>query len=174
MGIAHKTHFRLDKYLAGDTVPYATEEWDGNSGLNIGLNYLTALLTGSAEDYGANSYEYELGFDHDYVRIWVGDSDAVAEPTQTDLQATENKDSAPMLAGYPISGLDQQIIFKATFWDGYAEFDWNEFLVGRYYYDYIDDEWGYYVDIALLRGVSARGIKGIGEDWTLTITVTLT
>ena len=156
-GITHKTEFLLEKYQVSNglkyPVPYAVERFEKNLGLNEGLNVLAALLCGGAgTPYdSANAY------------IGVGDSTTTAAASQTGLQASTNKAYAGMEAGYPTFGSNQQVVWKASFGDGEAQFAWNEFTV---------ENANLGSGAPLLRKVESKGTKTAGEIWELTVTVT--
>lgn len=151
--IGHKTHWRLEKRRVGEPEPYEITEWDGNVGLNSGINFLATRL---CETSGQ-------AFDAGHCYIGIGDSTDAAVATQTGLQAATNKYWQVMDAGYPIYGSAQQIVFKVTVAAGDASFDWNEYIVGN-----TNDDSGE----VLLRKVEAKGTKAAGEEWTMTITCT--
>ena len=153
-GIRHATHWRLEKRRIWERAPYEVSEWDGNVSLNEGLNLVASLICGGA----GTAYEEANTY------IGVGDSDAVAAASQTSLQASTNKFWKVMDAGYPTYGTDQQIVFRATFEDGEAEFAWNEYTITNAATD---------AGVNLLRKVESKGTKGDGEEWSLTITYTL-
>jgi len=156
-GITHKTEFLLEKFRVVNglkyPVPYAVERFEKNLGLNEGLNVLAALLCGGAgTPYdSANAY------------IGVGDSTTTAAASQTGLQASTNKAYAGMEAGYPTFGSNQQVVWKASFGDGEAQFAWNEFTV---------ENANRGSGAPLLRKVESKGTKTAGEIWELTVTVT--
>lgn len=156
-GITHKTEFLLEKFQVVNglkyPVPYAVERFEKNLGLNEGLNILTSLLCGGA----GTAYDSAAAY------IGVGDSATAAAASQTGLQAATNKAYAGMEAGYPTFGTSQQVVWKASFGDGVAQFAWGEFTVEN-------------ADLGsgspLLRKVESKGTKTAGEIWELTITVT--
>lgn len=157
-GITHETHFLLEKYHVVNglkyPVPYEVVEFTKNMALNEGLNIAAALICGDAQ----------TPYDSDNAYIGVGDSTTEAAASQTGLQAASNKAYAGMESGYPTFGTSQQIVWKASFGNGEAEFAWNEFTVEN-------------ADLGsgapLLRKVEAKGTKTSGEIWDMTITITL-
>jgi hypothetical protein len=153
-GLSHSTHWKLEKRRIGEELPYAIEEWDGNLSLNEGLNHVATLMCGGAGQ----------AFDSAHTHIGIGDSTTAAAATQTGLQAATNKYWQVMDSGYPIYGTSQQIVFKVTVADGDAEYAWNEFVVGN-----TNDDSGE----VLLRKVESKGTKTTGEEWSLTVTYTL-
>jgi len=156
--MTHKTHWEIEKYKVINgvkaPVPYNVEAFDGNVLLNEGINNLLSIIclgTGTPYD-DANAY------------IGVGDSSTAAAAAQTGLQAATNKAWAAMSTGYPQAGTSQQMIFKAEFEDGEAEFAWNEFSVGNASADAGQN---------LNRKVSSMGTKGSGEYWAIICTITM-
>jgi len=155
-GITHKTHFHLEKFLVSNglkyPVPYAVEDFEKNLGLNEGLNVLGTLLCGGAE----------TAYDSAGAYIGVGDSTTAAAASQVGLQGS-NKAYAGMEAGYPTFGTSQQVVWKASFGDGEAQYAWQEYTVEN-------------ADLGsgapLLRKVESKGTKTAGEIWDLTVTVT--
>jgi hypothetical protein len=156
-GITHKTEFLLEKFRVVNglkyPVPYAVERFEKNLGLNEGLNVIASLICGGAgTPYdSANAY------------IGVGDSTTTAAASQTGLQAPTNKAYAGMEAGYPTFGTNQQIVWRASFADGEAQFAWNEFTI---------ENANLGLGAPLLRKVESKGTKTAGEIWELTVTVT--
>ena len=156
-GITHKTEFLLEKYQVSNglkyPVPYAVERFEKNLGLNEGLNVIASLICGGAE----------TAYDSVNAYIGVGDSTTTAAASQTGLQASTNKAYAGMEAGYPTFGSNQQVVWKASFSDGEAQFAWNEFTV---------ENANLGSGAPLLRKVESKGTKTAGEIWELTVTVT--
>lgn len=153
-GLRHTTTWRLEKRRISEREPYAVEEWEGNVSLNEGLNHLATLLCGGAGQ----------AYDAAHTYIGIGDSIEATAATQTGLQAPTNKYWQVMDAGYPTYGTAQQIVFKATVAAGSASFAWNEFTIGN-----SNDDTGQ----NLLRKVESKGTKGAEEEWSLTVTYTL-
>lgn len=152
MKISHKTRFRLEKMKKGDPNPYEIMEWEGNKGLNEGLNLLTTLLCGGAGTAynAANAY------------IGVGNGTTTAAAAQTGLQGA-SKYYKGMAVGYPTFGTLQQVVWKAIIDTGYAEFDWQEITVSNSNSD---------SGVNLLRGTKDIGVKVPGDIWSMTVTVT--
>lgn len=109
-------------------------------------------------------------FNNARAAIGVGDSTDAFDATENDLQAATNKLRKGMDATYPVhadgtASANAQIVFRATFTGGEANFQWNEWIVansataatGR----------------ALNRKVETLGTKGSGSTWTITVTLTL-
>ena len=151
--VGHKTEFEIRKRRVGEAQPYAVETWEGNIGLNEGLNLLTNLLCGAGGTVYNNAGTY----------IGVGDSSTATDATQAGLQAETNKAWVGMETTFPTSGSSQQVVFKSVFAAGVGTFAWEEFTVGN-----SNDDSGQ----NLLRAIASRGTKGASEEWTVTITVT--
>ena len=157
-GITHKTEFLLEKFRVVDglkyPVPYEVSAFEKNLALNEGLNIAASLICGGAG----------TAYDSAAAHMGVGDSATAAAAAQTGLQAATNKAYAGMMAGYPTFGTNQQIVWKASFGDGVAQFAWAEFTIEN-------------ADLGsgspLLRKVESKGTKTAGEIWELTVTVTL-
>ena len=127
----------------------------------IGENLLT--------NYGINSIIWPAVAGGSYTamnnanaRLGVGDSTTAAAASQTDLQAATNKTYQAMDATYPTYGSSQQIVLRATFAGGSANYHWQE---------YISDNGS--ANHAMNRLVSDQGTKTSGQSWQLTLTVTL-
>lgn len=127
----------------------------------IGENLLT--------NYGINSIIWPAVAGGSYTamnnanaRLGVGDSTTAAAASQTDLQAATNKTYQAMDATYPTYGSSQQIVLRATFAGGSANYHWQE---------YISDNGT--AGHAMNRLVSDQGTKTSGQSWQLTLTITL-
>lgn len=151
--IGHKTTFRIEKFKEGQQVPYAIDEWEGNTGLNEGLNELTSLIAGSTGTKWDSGNAY----------IGVGDSNTAPAAAQTGLQAATNKIYKGMMATYPTSGSSQQIVWKSQYTTSEANWAWEEYTVSNSNSD---------AGKNLIRGTASKGTKVAGETWTMTITVT--
>jgi len=93
----------------------------------------------------------------------VGDSSTAAAATQTGLLAAVNKEYNALDAGYPTRS-SQTVTWRATFGNGEAEFDWNEFTVAN----------GNSNDaVNLNRKVYAYGTKAAGKTWVISLSITL-
>jgi len=147
-----KTSWRIEKYLVGQTAPYAVSEFDGNCALNLGINLLFELATGDSADH----------FDNSNAEIGVGDDDTAAAAAQHGLQAETNKFYKGMEAGYPKAGAFQRLDFRSSFDDGEAEFAWEEFCV-RNKTDGVN----------LNRKVSSQGTKRSGQIWLIRLRIEL-
>ena len=95
---------------------------EGNLLLNEGINQgIWPLVCG---DPNATNYS------NTNARLGVGDSDTAADPSQTDLLGT-NKLYKSMDSGYPVYGTNQKAVFRATFNEDEANWDWNEWSVSN-------------------------------------------
>ncbi len=146
--------WRIEKYVSDAAFrakrPYAVSEFQGNLALNEGINELFLLLVGGG---GA-------AYDNTNTYLGVGDSSTAASAAQTGLQAAANKKWEAMEATYPTDPpVSQQVVFRAIFEDGDAEYAWEEFTVVNAAND--DGK-------NLCRKVSSEGTKAGGETWTLT------
>jgi len=174
-GVTYKTRYRVYKFesdeararaegwlnqVAGRELPadrpeglVEVVEGEGNVLLNEGINNgIWPLVAGD---------NTVTPFDNDNARIGVGDSTTAADATQTDLLGT-NKAYKGMDAGYPTYGSNQKIVFRATFGDDEANFDWNEWVVDN----------GSAAGVTLNRKVDNMGTKTQGS-WTLEVSITL-
>lgn len=101
-------------------------------------------------------------FDNTHAQVGIGDSTTAAAAGQTDLQAATNKTYKAMDASYPqMSGAD--LVFKATFGTGDANYAWEEFVIKHSS-----------SAICLDRGVSAMGTKTSAGTWVCTVTLSMT
>lgn len=145
--------WRVEKYRADEAeTPYEIVAGEGNLLMTNGANILWTALTGGAYTAYSNANAY----------IGVGDSSTAESAGQTDLQAASNKLRKAMDATYPtITG--NQVIFRATFLTGDANFAWNE--------------WGVFnassSGTMLNRKVASIGTKASGSTWVLTVQLTL-
>lgn len=163
MGISEHSQWRVEwrvekwldtaKKLAGfapDDVCIATQ----NIILDGGANEMLKLITGT----GGTAYS------NANARIVVGTSNTAENSAQTGVIASgSNIASAVMDSGYPAVS-DRQAVFRATFGDDSANFDWNEFCIMNGITSSA---------IALNRKVANLGTKSTGT-WTLQITVSVT
>jgi len=148
-------HWSIEKRRVGEVEPYEISEFEGNCLLNAGINELLLLLIGGAGTAYSNANAY----------LGVGDDDTAAAAAQTGLQAAVNKFWQGMAATYPTSPpVSQQVVFRAVFADGDAQYDWKEFTVVNAATDAGEN---------LNRKVSDQGTKAAGQEWTLTLTITL-
>lgn len=121
--------------------------------LDGGAEEMLKLITGSE---GATAYDKTNAY------IAVGDDSTAEEATQTGIKATSNKATAKMDGGYPqVDG--RQMIFRASFDDDSANFDWHEICI------YNAAEYG---GKAMNRKVADLGTKKTGT-WAVQVTVSL-
>lgn len=124
---------------------------EGNVLLNSGINYLWTLVCSAG-----------TRFDHANAYMLVGTSAVPAVPTQTGLLG--NQAFKGMDTGYPIFGVDQKAVWRATFGAGQANIAWNEMAVtcgiGQ-------------PAIYLNRKVSVSGVKVSGQVWEIQLAITL-
>jgi len=160
-GMLEKLHWyakwRIEKFASDEDFqrhqPYAVSEFSGNLALNEGINELLLLLVGGGGDAYDNTNTY----------LGVGDSSTAAAAAQTGLQAAVNKFWQGMEATYPTDPpVSEEVVFRAIFADGDAEYAWEEFTVVN-----ASDDTGK----NLCRKVSSEGTKGAGDTWTLTYTL---
>ena len=178
-GIIHTTTFTLEKYKRGGFAPYAVEQWEGNSGLNLGLDYLTALLCGGITSpgsynyaWGPDLYDADHGFAEGYAYIGVGDDDTAASPAQTGLQAAVNTSWQECYEDDGIANplIDGNTITWYAWWwyEDEAAFEWKEYVLAHHYWDDAINDYNY---LALLRGTKSLGFKSGDDAWKLKITV---
>jgi len=168
VGIGHKTEFRLAKFkvpedelrskiesdgfdAAVDELAYEVDEWEGNVGLNEGLQEMWTLTIGA----GGTAYN------NSNANIGVGNSSSSASETQTGLLGTDAYEG--MESGYP-QRTDQTMAFKSVFGANVANFEWKEFTVANGSSNAATN---------LFRKVHDRGEKYEGESWTMEIQITL-
>lgn len=101
-------------------------------------------------------------FDNTNAHMGVGDSSTAFAISQTDLQASTNKNRQGMNSGYP-SLATNVITFQATWGTGDGNFAW--------------EEWGIFNAASggtmLLREVESFGTKSSGDTWQLEIDITV-
>jgi hypothetical protein len=160
--VAWEVHWRVEKFLSKtlDDVlssgekPYEVCEDVQNIILDTGANEMLKLIGGVS---GATAFSAAN------AKIYVGDSATAEAASQTGVLATTNKAYAGMDSGYP-SVIGRTIVFRASFADSVANFDWSESAVTN----------GSGVGaISMNRKVSSLGTKVTGT-WTLQITISLT
>lgn len=163
LGISEHTEWRVDwrvekwadtaRKLAGfapDEVLMETQ----NIVVDTGANELLKLITGR----GGTAYDEENAL------IYVGTDNTPENAADTGVKATgTNRAYAEMDPGYPIV-TGRQMIFRASFGDTSANFEWNEASIVN----------GTGANaIAMNRKVANLGTKTVGT-WTLQITISLT
>jgi len=159
VAIGHRieTQFRLEKWRGKvEGEPYEVREFEGNVALNEGLNELWSLAVGATSPVAA--------YNAANARIGVGNDNTAAVATQTGLIGTAAYDA--MMATFPTYGTSQQIVFKAEFDVGDANFEWKEVTVDN----------GNTRNMNLFRKVPSPslGTKTNTEIWRLQVTLTLT
>lgn len=127
----------------------------GNLLLNEGINELWTIL-GSASS--------GTKFDNTHAYLGVGDDSTAEAAAQTGLQASTNKVYKAMDSGYPTYGTSQLISFRATFGSTDANWHWQEFTAANGNSDASKN---------LNRKVSDQGTKVAGQQWQLTLQITL-
>jgi len=140
-------------YLAGKLQPYKKAGFRGNLGLNEGINELLKLMTGVGLPTAYNAAN---------ARIGVGNSDVVADPTQTGLQGA-SKAFKGMMTDYP-KVENQTATFRSEFLNNEAVFAWKEFTIVN-----AADDTGKNFD----RKVQDEGTKPDTETWIATGQITV-
>lgn len=139
----------IDRY---DVRPYEVVEGEGNLLLNEGINELFKLI-------GATG---GVKWDNSNARIGVGDSNAAAAATQTDLQGGTTK-FVGMDATFPTTGANEKAVFRATFGSADANFAWEEWTIDN----------GAVGLKNLNRKVITLGTKVSGTTWVFTVEISL-
>lgn len=150
-------HTTLEKYPSRQAYeerqPEEVIHDEGNMLVNGGINLIWTLVAGGTG----------TPFNSTNAHIGVGDSSVAEDASQTDLQATTNKIRKGMVAGYPVYGSNQKIVFKSEFLENEANFDWRE--------------WGVFNAASggtmLNRKVANSGTKASGSIWVFTVEITL-
>lgn len=121
--------------------------------VDVGANEMLKLITGTGGTvFGQGSY------------IVVGNNATAENATQTGVIATApNRAAAAMDSSYPMVN-DRQMVFRASFGDSSANFDWKEIAIMN------GNTSG---SVAMNRKVADLGTKKTGT-WTIQVTVTLT
>lgn len=137
----------------------------GNLLMYGGASNLWQCLIGNGTATAAQTLTF---FNNGNAYIGVGDSTTSEAATQTDLQASTNKERIAMDASYPshtdgtTSGA-ATIQFRSTFASGNGNFAWAE--------------WGVFNRSSsgrmLNRKVAANGTKSSGSSWVFTVSLTL-
>ena len=155
-----RVKYRVEKYhgnlpLPEDRYgikPYEVIEEEGNLLLNEGINELFTILC------SATGTKY----DNTNARVGVGNSNAAANATQTDLQGGSTA-FVGMDGGYPIFGSSQKAEFRATFDGSTGNFAWEEWTVDN----------GAAANKNLNRKVTSLGTKASGTTWVFTVEIAL-
>lgn len=128
--------------------------WRRNLLTTVGITELLRLLTG---DTTGNP----VAFSATNAYIAVGDGTTAANVADTDLKGA-NKARQGMEAGYPqVSG--NQVTFRSKFGTNAANFTWQEYGVAN----------AAVGGVLLNRKVENLGAKNSTDEWTLTVTITL-
>ena len=150
--LERSSKWQIEKYWEDDQqTPFEVVEWDGNLGLDAGIDEAWDLIcvTGTPAGYSnANAH------------LYVGTSTTAASSTQTGIQAGSVVKG--MLSGYPTTA-SQAAVFKSSFASGEANISWQEFCLDN---SSVESK-------ALLRKVSNQGTKTAGQIWTLQLSVTM-
>lgn len=134
--------------------PYEIIEGNHNCLLNSGINEMWDLITGVVS--GASHI-----FNNAAATIGIGDSNAAADATQTDLQAAVNKTYKGMEAAFPTSTA-QKATFKSSFGSAEANYAWEEWVVKQST-----------SAKCINRKVESMGTKTSGSTWTIEVSITL-
>ena len=127
----------------------------GNVLLNEGINQLWTILCTASSG---------TKFDNTHAYLGVGDSTTAEDPAQTGLQASSNKLYKAMDSGFPTYGTSQLATWRATFGGSDANYPWQEFTVANGSSDSATN---------LNRKVSNQGTKVSGQQWQLSLQITL-
>lgn len=146
-----------------EATPYEVRNIEGNILTFAGASTLWAFLIGTAGSLSLSN------FGNANARLGVGDSVSATAASQTELQAGANKMRKAVDATYPqhadgtASQLNASVIFRSTFINADANWEWNE--------------WGVFNAASggrmLNRRVEPLGIKTSAATWTLTVTLSL-
>jgi len=137
---------------------FDTVEFDGNAMLNTGINHIWNLITGATSGTLFNTASSYLV---------VGSDSTAAAASQTGPQAADTTTARfynGMDTGYPAVAASQTMIWRATFDTNEANFKWSEFLVAN---------GNTATAIHLNRKVSDQGTKVSGQQWELTLSISL-
>ena len=144
----------LEEIGKAKALPYAVEEWEGNVGLNEGIQELIDIACGLGST---------TKWDNANARLGVGDSNTAPAAAQTGLQAATNKAWRGMATGYPARS-GQVVEWRAVFEDGAAQYAWEEYTVVNAASD---------AGKNLNRCIAPKGTKTAGESWTLSLKITV-
>jgi len=137
--------------MAGENY-FGSEAFEGNVGLNEGLQKLIELICGISTP---------TKWDNANARLGVGNGTAAADPTQTGLQGA-TKTFKAMDSGYPQRSA-QTAEWRATYGSAEGNHAWEEFTVVN-----AADDTGENLN----RKVESKGTKASGETWTLSLKIT--
>jgi hypothetical protein len=149
-----KEKFKVEKFKNRkdwqDEKPYEVVEFGGNVMLNEGANLVWTLLCSGVGTFFTNGN----------ARVGVGDSNSAEAQDQIGLlganQLYKNMDS-----GYPQYGSGRQAVFRGTYMETEAVWDWNEWTVDN----------GSVGQVNINRKVQSIGTKPNTEIWRLVVTL---
>jgi len=148
------SNFKVEKFKSKEALernePYEVVEFEDNVMLNEGANILWTLIC------GGGGYAFNSG----YARIGVGDSNTTEDPAQSGLLGG-NQLYKGMDVGYPIYGSGRQAVFRSTFLEAEANWNWWEYTVDN----------GYVMQQNINRKVQDLGVKPNTEAWRMTVTL---
>ena len=155
----------LGEWFPG-AIPYDVVEYDGNVLLCGGVSALWETLIGAGTTSANQALTY---FNNANAAIGVGDSNAAAAATQTDLQGAQ-KVRKGMNASYPqhtdgTASANKTITFQCTFATNEANFAWEEAGI------FNSPTNG--VGRMLNRRAQSMGAKTVASSWQVTFTVTI-
>lgn len=151
----------IEKFHGDDKTPYEVHTEEDNLLLYIGVSTIWERLIGTSVTAFNNANAY----------LGVGNSSTAEVATQTDLQGA-SKFYKVMDATYPLhtpgsTSAAASITFKVTIATTFAEFAWNEWCL-------TNSSTGSGAGQVLNRKVlTGAGTKVPGDQWTLTVTLTL-
>lgn len=96
------------------------------------------------------------------THLCVGDSTAVFDASQVDLQGTTNVFRKKVDAGYPVI-VDNKVTYKTTFSGTEANYPWNEWGVAN----------AFSGGTMITRKVEYNGTKVAGQTWVFQVTLTI-
>jgi len=146
---------KLGRGLNRDFLNSLAHSTGGNVLLNEGINQLWTILCTASSG---------TKFDNTNAYLGVGDDATGEDPVQTGLIAVTNKLYVAMDGGFPTYGTSQQAAWRSTFTSAQANYDWREFTVANGSSNTATN---------LNRKVSSQGTKASGQQWQLTLTITL-
>lgn len=150
-GLNMRAIIRIEKYREGEKVPYTVLTTHHNKFLITGMNQIWHLVVHSSVAH----------YEETEARVGTGTDATAEDEAQTGLIA--NPVYKGMDAGYPVHTTNKTCVFKGTFGAADANQLWTEFVVDN----------GAISGISLVRIVSNKGTKVVGETWILQITCAL-
>lgn len=141
-GLERHSKWRIEKFWEGNQKePFEVVEWEGNLGLDAGLDEAWDLICSTGTPQAYNNVE---------AHLFVGTSTTAASSTQTGILA--GGVAKGMLSTYPTTA-SQDAVFKSSFASAEANIAWQEFVL-----DNSSAE-----SKALVRKVSNQGTKTAGQ-----------